>query len=676
METEGTADLHSVKGTATMPQSPILHDVRRLARRLAVYNTWILRAVQLAFFVFGGISAFLLRFDFSIPHQYHAHLWFGLGLLVAAKILVFQLLGLDRGWWRYVSVPDLLRLGVGNLAGSALACMAILLFAPAGFPRSLYILDFLLCSILTAGVRLAVRVIFELSRQTNGGDRKRTLIYGAGSAGMILLREIHQNPSLPYQLAGFIDDAPEKRGRLIHRAKVFGSGQDLPRVAREQQIEMILIAMPRATGPQMTAILQHCHNAGVPYKTVPGLAEVIESAGLVSQIRDVAVEDLLGRNPVRLDESGIRGRIENKVAVVTGAAGSIGSELCRQIARFRPAAIVAYECAETALFYLEREMHEDFPDIPFHPEIGDIRDLQRLHEVFAQYRPSILYHAAAYKHVPMMESHAFEAVENNVIGTCNVALAAAQYGIADFVMISSDKAVRPTSIMGVTKRIAELLINRLKVDGTNYVSVRFGNVLGSNGSVIPIFKQQIAARKPLTITHPEMRRYFMTIPEAAQLVVQASTMGHGGEIFVLDMGEPVRIVDLARNLILLSGLRPDDDIKIEYTGIRPGEKLYEELAHLEEETLPTYHPKIKIFANGHSVESVSDCIEKLRYFCGARDMAGLVLQLKELVPDYNPSAQILRRLVQPATPVAGPVRRPQRLAVVADSVRQRQTQSV
>ena len=310
-------------------------------------------------------------------------------------------------------------------------------------------------------------------------------------------------------------------------------------------------------------------------------------------------------------------------------------------------------------------MRESFPDIPFHPEIGDIRDLQRLHEVFAQYRPSILYHAAAYKHVPMMESHAFEAVENNVIGTLNVALAAAQYGIADFVMISSDKAVRPTSIMGVTKRVAELLINRLRVDGTNYVSVRFGNVLGSNGSVIPVFKQQIAARKPLTITHPDMRRYFMTIPEASQLVLQASTMGHGGEIFVLDMGEPVRIVDLARNLILLSGLRPGQDIKIEFTGVRPGEKLYEELAHLEEETLATYHPKIKIFANGHSEESVLDRIEQLRYFCGARDMAGLILQLKELVPDYNPSSQILRRVVQPAAPVVTAARRPQHLSVVA-----------
>jgi FlaA1/EpsC-like NDP-sugar epimerase len=648
-----------------MPRFPVLTDPRRFARSITLYNRWILRAVQLAFFVFGAISAFLLRFDFNIPRQYHEHLWFELALLVVAKILVFHLLDLDRGWWRYASVPDLLRLGIGNLAASTLACVAIMLFAPAGFPRSLYIIDFLLCSTLTAGARLAVRVVFELSRQPNGGARKRTLIYGAGGAGMTLLREIRQSPALAYQLTGFIDDAPEKCGRLIQGARVFGNGQDLPRIVRDEQIEMILIAVPRATGPEMTTILQHCHSAGVPYKTVPGLSEVIESAGLVSQIRDVAVEDLLGRNPVQLDESGIRDRIGDKVVVVTGAAGSIGSELCRQIARFGPAAIVAYEFSETALFYLEREMRENFPGIPFHPEIGDIRDIQRLHEVFEHYRPSILYHAAAYKHVPMMESHAFEAVENNVIGTCNVALAAAQYGIADFVMISSDKAVRPTSIMGVTKRIAELLINHLKVDGTNYVSVRFGNVLGSNGSVIPIFKQQIAARKPITITHPEMRRYFMTIPEAAQLVVQASSMGHGGEIFVLDMGEPVRIVDLARNLILLSGLRPDQDIKIEFTGPRPGEKLYEELAHLEEQTLPTYHPKIKIFANGSSHESVLDRIEQLRFFCGARDMAGLILQLKDLVPDYNPSSQILHRVVQPASPVVNPVRRPQHLTVVA-----------
>ena len=586
---------------------------------------------------------------------------------MVAKGLVFQMFGLDRGWWRYVSVPDLLRLCTGNVVGSLVASIGILMLVPAGFPRSLYILDFLLCTLLTGGARLTARVIFELSRNSNPTGAKRTLIYGAGSAGVTLLREIRQSPALAYEIAGFVDDDPAKSGRMIHRARVLGGGQSLGEIVRAREIEMILIAVPGATGPQMTAILEHCHNAGVAYKTIPALADVIESAGLVSQIRNVAVEDLLGRNPIQLDQTEISDRIEGKVVVVTGVAGSIGSELCRQIARFHPAGIVGFECAESPLFYLEREINETFPEVPFHPEIGDIRDLQRLHEVFAQYQPSILYHAAAYKHVPMMESHAFEAVENNVIGTCNVALAAAQHHIADFVMISSDKAVRPTSVMGATKRIAELLINRLKVEGTNYVSVRFGNVLGSNGSVIPIFKQQIAARKPLTITHPDMRRYFMTIPEAAQLVLQASTMGHGGEIFVLDMGEPVRIVDLARNLILLSGLRPDIDIPIQYTGVRPGEKLYEELAHMEEETLPTYHPKIKIFAHSGAEQPIVETIQQLRFFCSTRDLPGLILQMKSLVPDYNPSAQILQRVIQPAAPVPLPSspRRAPHLSIVA-----------
>ena len=320
--------------------------------------------------------------------------------------------------------------------------------------------------------------------------------------------------------------------------------------------------------------------------------------------------------------------------------------MCRQIARFRPAAIVAYDCAETALFYIDREMSESFPGLTFYPEVGDIRNLQRLAEVFEKYRPSILYHAAAYKHVPLMEAHVFEAVENNVIGTWNVAIAAAENGIADFVMISSDKAVRPTSVMGVTKRVAELLIHALQDGRTKYVSVRFGNVLGSNGSVIPLFKQQIAARKPVTVTHPEMRRYFMTIPEAAQLVIQASTMGKGGEIFVLDMGEPVRILDLASNLILLSGLRPDEDIKIVFTGIRPGEKLYEELAHLDEETLPTFHQKIKIFANhGLPEHGTLERVEKLRGLCADRNISAIVLELKDLVMDYNPSAHLLRQVM-------------------------------
>jgi FlaA1/EpsC-like NDP-sugar epimerase len=604
------------------------------------------RLVQLAIFLFSGIAAFLLRFDFTIPKEYHAHLWAGLCIWAIAKIFVFQLFRLDRGWWRYVSVPDLLRVAYANLAGSALGAAGILLFAPPGFPRSIYFVDFLVCSITTAGVRLAVRIVSEFSRIVPRSEEKRTLIYGAGDAGTSLLREIRQNPAMAYEVAGFIDDDPVKTGAPIYRAKVLGTGGALPSLVKVYGIDMVLIALPSATGREMTAILKHCQEAGVAYKTVPSFAEILESGSLASGIRDVNVEDLLGRNPVYLDESGIRGKIENKVVAVTGAAGSIGSELCRQIARFHPAAIVAYDCAETALFYIDREMSESFPGLTFRPEIGDIRNLQRLNEVFAKYRPSILYHAAAYKHVPMMEAHVFEAIENNVIGTWNVAIAAAENGIADFVMISSDKAVRPTSVMGVTKRVAELLIHALQNGRTKYVSVRFGNVLGSNGSVIPLFKQQIAARKPVTVTHPDMRRYFMTIPEAAQLVIQASTMGNGGEIFVLDMGQPVRILDLANNLILLSGLRPGEDVKIVFTGIRPGEKLYEELAHLDEEMQPTFHQKIKIFAS-HSLPAhgALERIEKLRSLCTERKLSEIVLDLKDLVIDYNPSAHLLRQMM-------------------------------
>jgi FlaA1/EpsC-like NDP-sugar epimerase len=620
------------------------------------HNRVSVRAVHLSIFVIAGVLAFLLRFDFGIPQRHRQELIVALCVWVLLKVPIFYLLGLDRGWWRFTSVPDVLRLAAGNVIASALACLLLLVVAPAGFPRSLYVLDFILCFVMTAGVRVAVRVVFESFRGQNSesGATKRTLIYGAGDAGVTLLREIRQNSALAYEVVGFVDDSSNKHSNTIQRAPVFGNGCALASIVKDNNIEMVLIALPSATGAQMTAILKSCHAAGVAYRTIPGLAEVIESSGLASQIRDVAVEDLLGRNSVHLDESGIRAKIQHKVVAVTGAAGSIGSELCRQIARFGPAAIVAYDCAETGLFYIEREMREHFPGVSFHAEIGDIRNPERLAEVFEQYRPSILYHAAAYKHVPMMEAHPFEAVENNVIGTWNVAVAAAEHGISDFVMISSDKAVRPTNIMGATKRVAELLIKGLETGRTNYVSVRFGNVLGSNGSVIPLFKQQIAARKPLTITHPEMRRYFMTIPEAAQLVLQASTMGKDGDIFVLDMGEPVRIVDLARNLILLSGLRPDEDIKIEFTGMRPGEKLYEELAHTGEEVRPTYHDKIMIFANNYRDDSLMARIKLLRHYCATRDLPAMVMQFKDLVPDYNPSIQVLGRVVQPVEPVSKP----------------------
>ncbi len=395
----------------------------------------------------------------------------------------------------------------------------------------------------------------------------------------------------------------------------------------------------------MVRILKFAIDAGVDYKMVPSLGELIQGTELGKQIRDVAVEDLLGRKPVQLDQDRIRDRIQGKVVMVTGAGGSIGSEICRQIAQFRPLALVGFDEAETPLFQIDRELAKSFPDLAFHPEIGNITRPDALRRIMEKHQPSILYHAAAYKHVSMMERHIFAAVENNVFGTWQVALAAANHGVEDFVMISTDKAVCPTSMMGASKRVAELVIRALQNDtGTKFVAVRFGNVLGSNGSVVPIFKEQIAAGGPVTVTHPEMRRFFMTIPEAAQLVLQAFAIGKGGEVFVLDMGESVKIVDLARDLILLSGLQPDRDIKIEFTGPRPGEKLYEELNLEDEHLVPTSHAQIRSYVSPYDVDvrQIKAYIQELQQVVSAQDVARLVLLLKELIPDYNPGSELLK----------------------------------
>jgi FlaA1/EpsC-like NDP-sugar epimerase len=612
-------------------------------------------AIQLTIFILCGLAAFLLRFEFRLTPATLVDLAYALPIWVIAKALVFRALDLDRGNWLYASVPDLLRVGAGNLAGSAVATLAIWLIGPADFPRSVWVLDLLLCAQATASVRLLARVFRTIvTRAESSRKRQNVLIYGAGTGGVMLLQEIRQNPRLPYDVRAFVDDHPLKAGTRVQTVRVYHS-DDLRALAERESVQQVLVAIPSATGAHMTGILERCHEAGLRCKTVPGLGDLMEGPGLAKQMRDVAVEDLLGRKPVRLDETAIRSKIEGAVVMVTGAAGSIGAELCRQIARFQPAAIVGFDAAETPLFHLQQEMRERFPSIPFQPEIGSIQNKLRLADVCQYYRPSILFHAAAYKHVPMMESALFAAVENNILGTRDVAAAAIEYGIADFVMISSDKAVRPTNIMGLTKRVAELIINSMQ-DTTKFVSVRFGNVLGSNGSVIPIFKSQIAAGGPVMVTHPEMRRFFMTIPEAVQLVLQASTMGRGGEIFVLEMGEPVKIVDLARNLILLSGLRPETDISISFSGIRPGEKLFEELSTAGESTVPTYHEKIKIFSGpGISRAEMDRHVQVIRQCCLARDTRRLIMHLKQLVPEYNPSTQVLEQLLAAVPLEPGPL---------------------
>jgi FlaA1/EpsC-like NDP-sugar epimerase len=383
------------------------------------------------------------------------------------------------------------------------------------------------------------------------------------------------------------------------------------------------------------------------------MADLIDKRGLMAQIRPIKVEDLLGRKPVRLEETRISSRLDGKAVVVTGAAGSIGSELCRQIARFHPKALVALEVAETALFHLEREMKSSFPELRFFGEIGNVQDSCRVSEVFDKYQPSIVYHAAAYKHVPVMESHIFQAVENNVLGTWNVARQAEMHGVSHLVLISSDKAVQPVNVMGLTKRVAEIVINSMPRINASSLSVRFGNVLGSNGSVIPLFQDQISRGGPVTVTHPDMERYFMTIPEAAQLVLQASAMGKESEIFVLDMGQRVKIVDLATNMILLSGLEPEKDIRIQFSGVRPGEKLYEELSAYEEGTAPTDHEKIKVFCGvGRPWNEVEARLNGIRTSCETRDIQELVILLRDLVPEYTPSTFVLEQVAASLQPAA------------------------
>jgi FlaA1/EpsC-like NDP-sugar epimerase len=598
-------------------------------------------------FAAAGIFAFELRFDGAMPAGYLHPMKIALCVWVVLTAVAFIVAKVDRGNWRFTSAYDAVRIVMATSAASILGGYYLFLQLGAfGIPRSVYLLDWLLSCLLTVGARSTARVVLTRNwSKPAEKPRVRTLIYGAGSAALALLTETRQNQSLPFNIVGLIDDDPSKAHLILQGKRILGSGEDLAAVVRKHGIKKVLIATPSATGPQMVRILKFALEAGVEYKMVPGLGDFFQNIDIGNQLRDVAVEDLLGRKPVSLDQDGIRERIQDKVVMVTGAAGSIGSEICRQVAHFNPRALIGFDEAETPLFQIDRELRKSFPNLMFYAEIGNIIRPDRLRQVMQKYQPAILYHAAAYKHVPMMEKHVFAAIENNIFGTWCVAQAAINYNVEDFVMISTDKAVRPTSMMGATKRVSELVIRALqKESGTKFVAVRFGNVLGSNGSVVPIFKEQIAAGGPVTVTHPEMSRYFMTIPEASQLVLQAFSIGKGGEVFVLDMGEPVKIVDLATNLILLSGLQPNRDIKIQFTGLRPGEKLFEELNLQDECLAATSHPKIKSYVcpSSHSAKEMKTYLNELREISEAQDVGRLLLLLKELIIDYNPGSQLLR----------------------------------
>jgi FlaA1/EpsC-like NDP-sugar epimerase len=502
--------------------------------------------------------------------------------------------------------------------------------------EGILMLDMFMTIMLLSGVRMTVRLYHEEFFSEHRGNARRFLIVGAGNAGEALLREMLRRKDSQYEVVGFIDDDPVKRDTEINGIPVLGAVDNLQVICKKQSIDEIAIAIPTATRKQLRRVVQVCQGTKIRFSTVPSLTDIAEGKLQVSQMRDVEINDLLGREVVNLDMEQIRLFLKDKVILVTGAGGSIGSEMCRQVCVFKPRQLLLLEQAENPLFFIERELQRSYPAASLGCIIADITDKHRVEQVFSQYRPQVVIHAAAHKHVPLMEQNPGEAIKNNINGTRTVANAADTFGAECFVMISTDKAVNPTSIMGSTKRVAEMYIQDLnKTSKTHFVTVRFGNVLGSNGSVIPIFKQQIAAGGPVTVTHPEMRRYFMTIPEASQLVLQASAMGKGGEIFLLDMGEPVKIVDLARELITLSGYRPGEDIEVEFTGLRPGEKLFEELSIEGEDMVATQHPKIAVWQNiPKDRQTVRAGIEKLLEVAATQDRAQIIRVLKEVVPNF------------------------------------------
>ena len=590
------------------------------------------------------------KMDFSPPgtdwlkEQYSLLVVF----FIIIKLVVFAFFKQYRGWWRYVGITDLIGIALASLVSTFV--IVVLWFTMlntsirqvqvlknlADVSQGVFMADMFGTFLLLAGLRMVIRMYYEEFRTVEAGRLKRFLIIGAGNTGEALLREIHRMSITQYEVIGFIDDDSAKQGISIHGITVLGTVEQLPEICDERNIEEIAIATPSASHQQLRRVIQVCEGTKIRFRTVPSMTDIASGKFRVSQIRDVDINDLLGREAVQLDLDMIETFARDKIILGTGAGGSIGSEMCRQLCNFSPKLLLLVEQAENPLFYIERELRRRFPEVSIKSLICNITDNIRVDEIFKKYKPQVVIHAAAHKHVPLMELNAGESIKNNIVGTQVVAGAADTYGTTNFVMISTDKAVNPTSIMGSSKRIAEMYIQDLsRTSETYFVTVRFGNVLGSEGSVVPIFKKQIAQGGPVTITHPEMKRYFMTIPEASQLVLQAATMGKGGEIFVLDMGEPVKIVDLARVLITLSGFRPGEDIEMTFTGPRAGEKLFEELSIEGEDMQRTRHPKISIWKNiPMDRNRLRAGINELVTIAKTQIHGDIVQKIKELVPEY------------------------------------------
>ncbi len=648
------------------PISPHVDSLLAFPRSVA-FRRSIIAALHLGLIPVVYWIAYLLRFDGSVPPEYVSRYWDTLPLLLVLRLAAFAVFRQFRGWWRYVGMHDLAAL-VSALSWSTLLFLAALFVTGQirGFPRTIVFLDWGVGLLVFGGIRFAVRWLREGRMARNGtGQSKRTLIIGAGDAASQLIRQARLDPVSGIRPVGLVDDNPSKRNIELHGVPVLGTTRDLDRLVLEHRVELLVVAIAAATRDEMRKIAERCTGLNVEFKIVPSLLELMDGKARLSQLRSVSVEDLLGRPSVRLDLRLVDRDLHAKVVLITGAAGSIGSELARQVAAFGPSRLILLEQAESPLFFIEQEIQESHPELEVIPIIADVTDPRRVERIFADFRPATVFHAAAYKHVPMMESNLEEAVRNNVMGTFYVARSAVRHQAAKFVLISTDKAVRPSSVMGASKRVAERLVlgwPEFRRSPTDFRAVRFGNVLGSQGSVIPVFRQQIANGGPVTVTHPEMQRYFMTIPEAVHLVLQASSLPEAaGRISMLDMGEPMRILEMAENLIRFSGLEPYTQMPIIFTGVRPGEKLQEDLMSEVEQAVPTTAEKVRVVQTDETDEgAIRDGLAALDAALEASDTDQLLDALCALVPECTTplcdrgkqaSTRIARRLDR-----LGPVR--------------------
>jgi len=604
--------------------------------------------------VLGALyTAFLLRFDFSIPDYITENLITYIPVVLIAKLISFFIFGMYRGMWRYTSISDFMNIAKASSLGSLFALSILaLLYGLTGFPRSVLFIDYALCTIFLGVSRASVRVYFSNISQTQNilsqnmlvKNRKKLIMIGGGSSSEKIIREIRDNRGMKFVVVGIVDDDGSKVGATIHGVPILGSIDELANL--KIPFDEIIICIPTATNVEMRRIVAICKATGKAYRTVPTFSELIDGKVSMKSVRDVSMVDLLGRKEVELDRSSISHYIYGKRVLVTGAGGSIGSELVRNCLTFDPDLLVLLDQSEHNLFKIEKECQSSKHPVSFQPILGDIRDKTLLHRVFSSFKPDVVFHAAAYKHVPMQEDHPWEAILTNIQGTLNLIDVSEDYKVNRFVFVSTDKAVNPTNIMGATKRVAEKLLQSKSIDSkVKFMAVRFGNVIGSSGSVIPTFQEQIRNGGPITITDPNMQRYFMSISEAAQLILQAGAMGSGGEIFVLDMGKPVNIKDIAYELIRLSGLEPETDIGIEYIGMRPGEKMFEELQTHEENIIDTGHDKILVLKNGKGnnwdnlIDHVSKIVKTARYY----DYKLVMQELKNFVPEYVPDSRTLQQ---------------------------------